>query len=90
MSGLDIAFVVLIVFGAVHGYREGFLLSLFSLIGVVLGIIGGFKLMGIALVFLIEKFDIDEKFLPYIAFTVVFLLILPHTLCHRKNIHRPK
>jgi membrane protein required for colicin V production len=76
LSGLDIAFVVLAVFGAVHGYREGFLLSLFSLIGIVLGIVGGFKLMGIALVFLIDKFDIDEKLLPYIAFTIVFIVIL--------------
>jgi membrane protein required for colicin V production len=51
-------------------------MELFSLLAVILGILGGFKLMGIAMVFLDNKFNIDEKVLPYIAFAVVFFIIL--------------
>lgn len=76
MSGIDIALAFLIVLGAYHGYKAGFLLELFSLVAVVLGILGGFKLMGLTMVLLADKFEVDEKVLPYLAFAVVFLLIV--------------
>jgi membrane protein required for colicin V production len=66
----------MLLFGAYTGYKEGFLISLFSLIGIVLGILGGFKLLGFALIFLSEHFDINEKILPYVAFGVVFVAIV--------------
>jgi membrane protein required for colicin V production len=76
MSGVDIAIVVFILFGAYTGYKEGFLLELFSLLGIVLGVLGGFKLMGWAMVLLVDKFNVDQKVLPYIAFAVVFVVIV--------------
>lgn len=76
MSWIDIAIIIFILFGVYQGYREGFLIELFSLLGIVLGILGGFKLLGISLIYLSEHFNIDEKILPYVAFGVVFLLIV--------------
>ena len=76
MSGLDIGLIILSIFGAYKGYRQGFLMELFSLAGIVLGILGGFKLMGLALVLLSDWIDIDKKILPYVAFAIVFLLIV--------------
>lgn len=76
MKLIDIILVVFILAGAIQGYRSGFLVELFSLLGVFLGIVGGFKLMGIAMVMLESKFNIDEKVLPYIAFAVVFVVIV--------------
>ena len=76
MSGLDIALIIIALFGAYRGYREGFLMELFSLAGIVLGILGGFKLMGVALVLLSDWIDVDENVLPYIAFAIVFLIIV--------------
>lgn len=76
MSAVDIALIVFILIGAVSGYREGFLMELFSLAALVLGILGAFKLMGIAIVWLGEEFDINETILPYVAFAVVFIAIL--------------
>ena len=52
MSGIDIALCIFILIGAYHGYKAGFLLELFSLVAVVLGVLGGFKLMGWAMVLL--------------------------------------
>ena len=76
MSTADIALVLLILIGAIGGYREGFLMELFSFAAIILGILGGFKLMGEAMVLLTSEFDINETILPYIAFAVVFIAIL--------------
>ncbi len=76
MKGIDIILIIFFIIGAFQGYKSGFLLELFSLLAVVLGILGGFKLMGYAMVLLDNKFNIDEKVLPYIAFAVVFIIIV--------------
>lgn len=76
MSTVDIALTVLILIGAIGGYREGFLMELFSLAALVLGILGAFKLMGYAIVLLDDHFDINETIVPYVAFALVFIAIL--------------
>jgi membrane protein required for colicin V production len=76
VTWIDIALIAFIIIGAIQGYRSGFLLELFSLLGILLGVILGFKLLGISLLFLSDKFKIDEKVLPYVAFFVVFLIVL--------------
>lgn len=76
MSWFDIAIVAIVIFGAYRGYREGFLMELFSLLAIVLGILGAFKLLGLALIFLADRFDIDKKMLPYVAFAIVFIIIV--------------
>jgi len=76
LSSLDIVLAIIILGGAYGGYKDGFILSLFSLIAIVLGLLGGFKLMGWAMVFLADKYNVDQKILPYLAFALVFLLIV--------------
>lgn len=76
MSSADIVLAVFLLIGAVSGYRQGFLMALFSLAALVLGIIGAFKLLGEAMVWLAAQFDISESVLPYVAFAVVFIAIL--------------
>lgn len=51
-------------------------MELFSLAAIILGVIGGFKLMGYAIVLLDAEFDFDKSFLPYLAFALVFIAIL--------------
>lgn len=76
MSKIDIALVVFLAIGAISGYRKGFLTELFSLLGIFLGVLAGFKLMGQAMIMLSEHYAIDEKFSPYVAFGVVFLIVV--------------
>jgi membrane protein required for colicin V production len=76
LSTVDIALISLILIGAVSGYRQGFLMELFSFAAIVLGIFGGFKLMGEAMILLTNEFDINKTILPYVAFAVVFVIIL--------------
>jgi membrane protein required for colicin V production len=76
LNGADIALIAIVLFGAYRGYREGFLLELFSLLGIILGILAGFKLMGLAMVHLSDRFNVDEKVLPYFAFAIVFIAVV--------------
>ena len=78
---MDIVLSLLILIGAISGYREGFLMALFSLAAILLGVIGGFKLMGYAIVLLTAEFDMNETILPYVAFALVFIAILIVAAC---------
>lgn len=76
MSAVDIFLAVIILIGAFSGYREGFLMELFSFAAILLGVLGAFKLMGYAMIFLADEFDINKTILPYLAFALVFIAIL--------------
>ena len=51
-------------------------MELFSVLAIILGVFGGFKLMGWAMIYLQEEFHADKTTLPYLAFIVVFILIV--------------
>ena len=75
MSIVDIILALIILAGAFAGYKDGFIASFFSLIAIVLGMLVGFKLMGRLMVFLVGRYNVDEKVLPFIAFGIVFLIV---------------
>jgi membrane protein required for colicin V production len=76
MSKADLILIVVLFIGAYSGYKEGFLMELFGLLAIVLGVLGGFKLMGYAMIYLQDEFHADKATLPYIAFFVVFIIIV--------------
>lgn len=76
MKWIDVILVIIILFGAVGGYREGFVMTVISLVAVILGIFGGFLLLGQAMLMLDSNFRINENILPYVAFAVVFVVIV--------------
>ena len=76
MSKADIVLIILVLIAAWSGYKEGFLMELISLVAIVLGVFGGFKLMGAGMIFLQERFNADKSTLPYISFIVIFIIIV--------------
>jgi membrane protein required for colicin V production len=76
VSTADIVICIVVLIGAYAGYKEGFLMELFSLLALLLGVLGGFKLMGWAMLYLSDHFNVDKDVLPYVAFGVVFLAIV--------------
>ncbi len=76
MSKIDIFLLVIILIGAVQGYRDGFLMGLISLLGIILGVFLGFKLMGIGMEFLEKEFNADQTILPYISFFLIFIIVV--------------
>lgn len=73
MTKADLVLLIIMALGAWGGYKEGFLMEVVSLLAIVLGIFLGFKLMGVAMIFLEEKLNADRDVLPYLAFIVVFV-----------------
>ena len=51
-------------------------MGLVSLIAIILGIFGGFKLMGEGMIFLQREFNADKSVLPYLSFLLIFVLIV--------------
>lgn len=76
MNKLDIFIAVLLLLGAYRGYKNGFLMGLISLVAIVLGIFGGFKLMGEGMLFLQRQFNADTSVLPYLSFLFIFVVIV--------------
>jgi membrane protein required for colicin V production len=76
LSKIDIALVVITLMGAYKGYKDGFLMGLFTLLALVLGVFGAFKLMGDGMDFLQREFNADKTVLPYISFIVIFIAIV--------------
>ena len=76
MSKLDIFIAVLLLWGAYRGYKNGFLMGLISLVAIVLGVFGGFRLMGEGMLFLQKEFNADTTVLPYLSFLLIFILIV--------------
>ena len=76
MSIVDIILAIIILGGAFSGYKNGSVTSLFSLVAIILGMLLGFKLMGTAMVLLARNYNVDEKVLPYLAFGIVFVIIV--------------
>jgi len=76
LNKVDIVIAIILAVGAFLGYRRGFLLELFFLLAIVLGVFLSFKLMGVGMEYLAEKFNADKKVLPYISFAIIFLIVV--------------
>jgi membrane protein required for colicin V production len=76
LNKLDIFIALLILVGAYSGYKNGFLMGLISLTAIILGVFGGFKLMGEGMIFLQREFNADKSVLPYLSFLAIFIIIV--------------
>ncbi len=76
MSKIDIVIGLILAIGGYLGYKRGFLMELFFLLALILGVFLGFKLMGEGMKLLHEQFNADQTFLPYLAFIIIFILVI--------------
>jgi membrane protein required for colicin V production len=76
LSKADIVIAIILAVGTFLGYKRGFLMELFFLLAIVVGVFAGFKLMGLGMDYLTQKFNADKEVLPYISFLLIFLIVL--------------
>jgi membrane protein required for colicin V production len=86
LTKIDIAIGLILALGAFLGYKRGFLMELFFLLAIILGVFAGFKLMSIGMEVVQREWNADKKFLPYIAFAIIFILVLLLTILIGKRI----
>jgi len=76
LSKIDVVMIILLAVGGFLGYKRGFLMELFFLSAIVLGVLIGFKLMGGGVEYLHKEFNADTTFLPYLSFLIIFILVV--------------
>ncbi len=76
LNAADIILIVLLVAGAISGYKTGLILELISIIAFILAILGGFKLLHVGMEYVSKVYDGFGTLLPFVAFLVLFVLII--------------
>ena len=76
MNTADIILIILFAAGAFFGYKKGLILELISIIAFILAIYGGFKLLHIGMEYVSKVYDGFGTLLPFVAFLVLFVLII--------------
>jgi len=76
LSITDIIILIILALGAYSGYKKGLILELIAIIAFILAIIGGFKLLHVGMEYVSKVYEGFGNFLPFVAFLVLFVLIL--------------
>lgn len=72
---IDVIVVVLIIMAAIKGYRLGLIAGIFSYLAFVVGLAAAMKLSAIFASRIKEVIAVSDKWLPFLAFVVVFLFV---------------
>jgi membrane protein required for colicin V production len=73
---LDILVAVLLVMALVKGLRKGFILGVFSFLAFIIGLAAALKLSSLVAVYLGEGMNLSTRWLPFIAFALVFIAVV--------------
>ena len=73
---LDIIFFIFLVIGAVKGLQRGFIVGIFSIIAIIIGLAAAMKLSAVAASYLDGSINISARWLPVISFILVFLVVV--------------
>ncbi len=76
MSKIDIVIAIILIIGGYFGYKRGFLMGLFFLLAIILGVFLGFKFMAMGVHYLHRNFNADLNYLPYISFFIIFIGVI--------------
>ncbi len=73
---IDLTFAVLIVLAIIKGYQRGLVIAVFSIIGFIIGLAAALKLSTAVAAYLKDSVSLSAKWLPFIAFAVVFFVVV--------------
>lgn len=73
---IDLAFAILIVLAIIKGYQKGLIVAVFSVLAFIIGLAAALKLSTIAAAYLKDSIDVSAKWLPFLAFILVFIIVV--------------
>ncbi|MFT7072813.1 CvpA family protein [Patiriisocius sp. Uisw_017] len=76
MNIIDIVLGVILIFSFYKGLTKGFLSTIASLLGLILGVYGAIHFSHYAATYLSEKVDWNEQTINLTAFAITFIIIL--------------
>jgi membrane protein required for colicin V production len=76
MATMDLVFLAVLVFGAYRGVKKGIIMEVFSILALILAVIGAFKLLDFGIVWLTQSFGKPHPFIPFLSFILIFIGII--------------
>ena len=73
---IDIAVIVLFILAIFKGLRNGLVLAIFSFLAFFIGLAAALKLSTVVADYLGANTNIAQRWLPFLAFIIVFILVL--------------
>lgn len=73
---IDFVLAIFLVIAIFKGYRKGLIVGVFSVLAFVIGLAAALKLSTLVAEWLEHSVTISAKWLPFIAFALVFLLVV--------------
>src|SRR6478609_11599101 len=73
---IDIIFLLLMVFALVKGYRNGFVVAVFSFLGIIIGLAAAMKLSTVVAGWLKDSTSISAAWLPFLSFLLVMIGVM--------------
>jgi membrane protein required for colicin V production len=73
---IDLIFAALIILAIFKGYQKGLILAVFSIIAFIIGLAAALKLSTVVADYLKTSVSVSAKWLPFIAFALVFFLVV--------------
>ena len=73
---IDIILLGLMIMAVVKGLKRGFVVALFSMIAFILGLVAALKLSTVVAAYLDDTINVSAKWLPFLAFGLVFIVVV--------------
>lgn len=73
---IDLIFAVLILIAIIKGYQKGLIIALFSIVAFIIGLAAAIKLSAVTASYVKDQVNISSKWLPFIAFIIVFIAVV--------------
>ena len=73
---IDIISLTLLVMAVYKGFRNGLVLAVFSFLAFIIGLAAALKLSAVVADYLSESTNISGRWLPFLAFAVVFFIVV--------------
>lgn len=88
MNYIDIAVSLLLLLSAFHGYRRGFVMAIFSLLALILGIIGAVYFSDVVANWLMKEDLMSQQLVHLVSFLITFVAILIGINLAGKGLHK--
>ncbi len=75
MNFIDIIIIVPLGYAAWQGFKKGFIIELFTLLALLVGIYAGIHFSDWTAQFIRDSFDVEGKYIPVVAFSLTFLAV---------------
>ena len=73
---IDFTFAALLILAIIKGYQKGLILAAFSIIAFIIGLAAALKLSTAVAAYLKDSISVSAKWMPFIAFALVFFVVV--------------